>query len=221
MTSLMAKPKTKALILCAGSGSRWGNYLGVPKQLIPIRGEALVHRMVRSLHENRISDIDVIAQDARLQVDGCGFFKPSRSRCIVETLLSTKDLWQKHTIILLGDVFYSDYAMQTITNSDRRVRVFGRPGASSVTGKPWGEIFAIAFNQNGIKDVLHCTRIVLGDAVFGRSGKLWQLYRSLIDTPLDSHQTEATIFLTIDDITDDFDFPEDYRRFVRLFSQNA
>jgi len=58
----------KVLILCAGDGSRWGNYLGVPKQLVTINGETLLDRTIRLLRENQIADITIVSNDNKLKV---------------------------------------------------------------------------------------------------------------------------------------------------------
>ena len=39
----------RIVILCAGDATRWGGYLGLPKHLVPIHGEPLLHRTVRLL----------------------------------------------------------------------------------------------------------------------------------------------------------------------------
>lgn len=102
----------KALILCAGNGSRWGEYLGVPKQLITINNETLLDRTVRLLNKNGNNNIEIVFNDHRVMLNHCAFYRPSKSQWIVETLLSTRDLWKGQTIILLGDVFYTERAIQ-------------------------------------------------------------------------------------------------------------
>jgi hypothetical protein len=214
----MNESKTKVLILCAGNGSKWGEYLGIPKQLITINSESLLERTVRLLHENGICDIDIVSNDERLMVNNCGFFRPSGYRWTVETFYSTKDLWQERIIVLLGDIFYSEHAMRTIVRSDNRIQVFGRRGPSRFTKSRWQEIFAISFYQKDIADVMYHTKVALGDAEKGGNGRLWQFYRSLAGLPLNALlQTETKIFKSIDDFTDDFDTPEDYNRAIRRY----
>ena len=41
----------KIIILADGEGKRWGNYKGVPKQLLRIDGETLLDRMIRQFKE--------------------------------------------------------------------------------------------------------------------------------------------------------------------------
>jgi len=39
------------LILCAGDGVRWNNYLGVPKQLAPLGGVPVLQRSTQLVQE--------------------------------------------------------------------------------------------------------------------------------------------------------------------------
>lgn len=46
----------KYVIMAAGEGKRWNNFLGVPKHLIEINGETLLERTTRLLKENGVDD---------------------------------------------------------------------------------------------------------------------------------------------------------------------
>lgn len=207
----------KAFILCAGAGARWGNYLGVPKQLIPLENETVLERTVRLLHEQNLTDIVIVATTAKFAVHRCQLYPPDKARWTVETLLSTRQLWAETNIILLGDVFYSKQAIHNILYARGDIRFFGRPYANKLTGNPRAELFALKFRKTAEATVLRHGKRVLYDALAGGRGKLWQLYRSLIGGRLNEKQVETTIFHIIDDITDDFDFPEDYDRFMRCY----
>ena len=212
---------TKVLILCAGESTRWANYLDVPKQLISFNGESLMNRMVRLLHNKGFYDVVVISHDERLRLSNCGFFKPSKHRLTVETLLSTRSLWTDKTLILLGDVFFTEKAINTITNSDQGIHVYGRPGASRYTFSLHGEIFAISFEQNSWDRVVAHTENARRDAEMGGRGKLWELYRSFAGYSLNEHRIENEIFISIHDLTDDIDYPYDYNRLVKIFTYVA
>lgn len=208
----------KALILCAGNGSRWGEYLGVPKQLITINNETLLDRTVRLLNKNGNNNIEIVSNDHRLRLNHCAFYRPSKSQWIVETLLSTRDLWKGQTIILLGDVFYTERAIQTIVSFSGRIRIFGRPRPSRYTKCNHGEIFTISFNQDGADQVARCAEKVLHERADGGWANLWDLYHSLVGSPLNINQIESKVFNTIDDFTDDFDVPEDYDRSIHRYN---
>jgi hypothetical protein len=207
----------KALILCAGSGKQWGEYLGRPKQLIVIDNESLLDRMARLLRDHGVTDIDIVSNDDRLRIAGCGFFRPTRYRWTVQTLLSTRELWRERTLVLLGDVYYSEAAIRTIIRFKGNLRVFGRPGRSSFTHKR-REIFALSFDSSCTSDVVQSASVVLEHAMAGGMGKLTQLYRSLVGFPLERYDKyEREVFLTINDLTDDFDHPKQYDRFLRRY----
>src|SRR5690606_21930618 len=61
---------------------------------------------------------------------------------------STRALWSTNsrTILLLGDVYFTDRAIDVIRyGSPSSYQVYGRYRGSKVTGCPWGEIFAVSW----------------------------------------------------------------------------
>ncbi|MCH2183062.1 MAG: NTP transferase domain-containing protein [Mariniblastus sp.] len=203
---------TRVLILCAGNAARWGDYLGVPKQLIPFNGESLLERTERLLRGRGYQDISVISHDERLQVGSCSLFRPERFQYTSETFLSTRSLWGGMTLVLLGDVFYTRNAIDKIVSFKEGVHVFGRRGASLFTRSPYGEIFAFSFDRASAGEMLEKAERVCADAKAGGRGKIWELYRALAGFSLDEQQFEREIFVSIHDFTDDIDSPEEYER---------
>lgn len=212
---------TKVLILCAGDGTRWNNYLGVPKQLISINEEPLLKRTVRLLCENGCSNITIISHDDRLNIEGCDFFKPPRYRWTVETLLSTCPLWAKKTLVLLGDVFFTKQAMTTITMPSQGIHVYGRFGLNIFTFTGHGELFAISFDKSNHYKIKEHLNIARSHALSGGRGKLWEFYRSLAGFPLNEHKKEDKIFTSIHDFTDDIDSPEEYDKIKKKYTYVA
>lgn len=204
----------RALILSAGDGARWGEYLGVPKQLIPIRREPLLYRTVRLVRENGIVDVRIVTHDPRLRVEHCGVFRPRRYRWTAETLLSTRHLWSARTLVLLGDVFYSDQAMDRIVNWSEPIAIFGRRGPNEYTGCRHGELFAISVDETMAHVLQEAASRAVGHAECGAWGNLWDVYYCLVGLPLDSARTDDRVFQQIQDLTDDFDTPEDYDRAI-------
>lgn len=72
--------KPRVLILCAGDGERWGEYLGVPKQLAPIRGVPLLLRTAGQVVSHFGVLPVVVTRDPRLHVAGCEVFYPEHRR---------------------------------------------------------------------------------------------------------------------------------------------
>jgi len=198
--------ETKVLLLCAGSSGEFEKIFGVPKQLLEFGPETLLGRTVRLLRENELRDIDVVSHDSRLQVDGCGFFRPLAYGSALETFLSTQTLWQDRTIVLHGDVFFTEKAMRTVAQCDAELRMFGRLGENALTLGPWSELFAFSFSS-GSADMIadHAKKAIELGGV-----RIWHLYRSMAGFAPEEHKIEERYFHTIMDFTDDFDTPEKY-----------
>lgn len=218
MTHVTAQ-QTTVLILCAGDGTRWDEYLDIPKQLASFNGEAILHRMVRLLRSQGYGDITVVANDERLRLPEVGFFAPPNYRWTVETLLSTRPLWTDRTLVLLGDVFFTEEAMATITGTGTGVHVCGRPGFNRYTLRPYGEAFALFFDRQNQRRLLESIAIALRDAQSGGRGKFWELYRSLCHYPLQQHKVDRKVFIRIEDATDDIDEPAEYESLADLYTQ--
>ena len=209
---------TKIIILCAGESIRWKNYLNIPKQLAVVNGESLIQRMVRLLNQRGYYDIDIVSHNEQLKMDSCGFFKPSKKRWIVETLFASQPLWKEKTIVLLGDVFFTQHAINTIINIKHGIHIYARSGASKYTQSHWGEIFALSFTKHDWHKVTTHAELTCHDAEAGGRGKLWEFYRSLAGFPLDQHMVENSIFIPINDLTDDIDSPYEYEYFKNALS---
>ena len=67
----------RILILC-GIGTKWHNYLGVPKQLAPIMGQPLLERTLQQLHDLGHKDIHIISNDSRLHLAHANAFMPGQ-----------------------------------------------------------------------------------------------------------------------------------------------
>ncbi|MEV4672169.1 hypothetical protein AB0K34_11005 [Actinomadura sp. NPDC049382] len=198
----------RVIIACAGPQTKWKNHLGVPSHLVPVDGEPLLHRTIRQARAV-CRDVHVTApDDDRYTV--LGVSRHVRGPEHDNEYVSTRGLWNDtgRTVLLLGDVYFTDVAIARIVyRPEREYRVFGRRGGSSVTGTPWGEIFAASWwpEQHALLDE-HLSRI----AGMDKAG--WRLLRSVQGTDLDRHVTRRPWFVKIDDATDDIDFPADYER---------
>lgn len=128
---------------------------------------------------------------------------PADNRFTAATLRSTSLKWRRRTVVLLGDVYYSAQAVETIMTCKQRFAALGSP--------TFGEIFAFSFTKSS--DVRVACRRAIKDAESGGRGKLWEVYRSLSGLPLDEHQYTKLFINIHDGITRDFDKVEQYTQF--------
>lgn len=216
----------RAIIIAAGEATRWNNYLGTPKHLIRIDGEPLLHRTVRLLKQYT-DDIFVVAKDDPLYlIDGATRYVPTlnyEAHADADKFLSSKELWNDkgRTVVFYGDVYFTEYAMHKIASYwVKDWTLFCRPHASMYTGTPWGECFAQSFYPEHIEQheakLMHIARLFKRGRIDRCGG--WEHYRAMIglrDDQIRSKQIKGNI-VTIDDFTDDFDYPDDYDRFIEM-----
>lgn len=217
----------RVIVTCAGEQTRWANYLGVPKHLAPTAGgEPLLHRTVRQAL-TLTDDVHVTAplDDPRYEVPGA-IVHPTGPVGVLGEYASSRPWWSTsgRTVLLLGDVYFTDEAMATVgAQEGNRYWCFGRFAGSTITGKRYGEIFAVSWwrAQIGIIDK-HLAKI----RGLMESGRLtrppgWLLLRSMQHTPLTKHVVSRPWWVEIDDMTDDVDLPVDWDQHPELGGANA
>lgn len=223
---------SRVIIIAGGSGKRWAEHLSKPKHLIPVLDEPIIHRTCRLLHElTPIRDVlisstnpDYLAYDAQL-AEPRGY---ENTRGGAKKFLDNRYLWNEEgrTIVLYGDVFFTEDAIRTITEYDKdEWQLFCRFGGSGLTGTPWGECFAQSFLPKHHQQ--HFTNLLYVSALYaeGRIARCggWEHYRAMngkdgedvlaLTTPA-ANLGKAT---EINDWTDDFDWPADYQRFIERY----
>jgi hypothetical protein len=212
---LAAGAGVRVIIACAGSGAKWGNHTGVPRHLVLVDGEPLLHRTVRQAAAYS-ADVRITSPD-----DG-RYVLPGTVRHVIHgqhlnEYASSRHLWSGvgRTVLLYGDVYYTDEAMAAVCGYDGRLwRMFGRAGPSVLTGTPWGEVFAGSWlpSHHGMLDQhMHLVALAYASGHIRRF-TAWELLRSVQRTSLREHVVDPVWFGEIDDLTDDFDVPADYDR---------
>lgn len=197
------------LILAAGSQQRWNeNNAQYPevKQLLEIDGETLIERIQRQFPGVVVTNhLKIVARSKKV-------YRPKKYRWTIETLLDTEELWEGQVRILLGDVYYTDEAAETINECDCGLQFFGTNA----------ELFAISFNDFPfVKHNLEkCVRMHEEDNQLEENGRLWTLYRLCEGLKIDDHSRFAPknlcpkgAFTYINDETQDFDTVEDIEHF--------
>jgi hypothetical protein len=197
----IAKMNTIALILAAGEAERMS---GEIKQLLPIRHSTIIGRVLAQAKMYKTRSIVVTHKD---EIAGCHHrvHIPKNHDTVCESLLSTSHLWDDRTIVLLGDVVYSDYTMGLIMNSVDLIRVFGNT---------W-EIFAIVFDKKNHAKV----KTALRKGSKHRRGKLRYFYHAYCGFEMGRKEQETVplendVFYYVRDWTRDIDSPYEYERLL-------
>ena len=197
---------TTAIIPAGGHQTRWehsGN-----KHLINIFGEPLIVRICRQasiLAESvvvltaNIEVAKIVSRVSGVEVND----KIADSLC--GSMMDSWRFWGNKTFILLGDVYFTDDAIVSISAFNDVQPYFNFYGTEY-------EIFAMAFGRlarirMGLQEVILKHAIDVGD------GKMWGLYRALHNISAHDYGKSGN-FTYIKDGTRDFDYYHEYENFL-------
>lgn len=216
----------RTIIACGGPQKYWGNYLGVTSHFAPIdtAGNPLIKRTIfQALEHCEDVMMTVPYENAEPYMDIC-------RRYALTPLVSGSETWNEYhnsepfwnsegrTVLLLGDVYFTDAAMHRIYKSahvnQKNYQVYGRYGKSRITGTPYGEIFAASWWTKHHDMISRHLQRIHATFMAQESNRQdgWTLLRSIQGTPLNKHRVDPRFFVEINDWTDDLDKPEDYMR---------
>lgn len=228
------------IIICAGgnnispSNLRWNNYLGLSRYMIPAYGEPLIHRLQKQLKEHGFTNIHLACtesnKDLYLKYDTIYIESPKRSFTIKDNsvIWSYQNLLNREgtTTLFFADTFYTDNIIKTIKqDSSDLFRVYGRNNRSSVVeNSRQGEIFAYVVGKNQIDPYLRAvedTAPLLKELVRKRMATSSDLAKLSLKKFFGLDYREINItdtrWVEWDDLTDDFDFPDDWNMKSKLF----
>lgn len=224
----------RILILCAGDQTRWAGFQDVPKHLVKLVGEPILHRTVRLLSELAPdADVRVVVKnpkDNTYKVPGSkrAGAKLNPGNGDADKFLSSQHLWDPkgRTILLYGDVFFTREALEEILTADTQDGWWfaGRFDGSRTTGAKGGECFAFILDPEGheaFRAALDRVVTLRKDGTIPRNGG-WETYRALMGvpderiletwgdgSPKNPNLGHCTV---IDDWTEDFDHPDDWHQ---------
>ena len=208
----------RVIIAAAGEGERWNNFRNTPKHLVEIEGEVLLNRTVRQF-KRYTNDIVIIGKDERYQIEGTTFSYPQIGNWLdFGKIYSSNHLWSDDkTIIVFGDVYFTDSAVEKIVYNQDDYKFFMRKGPSKHTGKGHKEIFAFAF-VGGMNEKIKQYIEELVEKKQGGAGA-WRLYLHMhgfkgSNYYVDYFKTNG--YVEINDWTDDFDRSEDIVRWEKM-----
>jgi hypothetical protein len=209
------------LLIAAGSGTRWGNYLGVPKHVAPIRGTTVLGRLVEQFGPH--GDVTVVGpDDDRYRIAGSRLVTPTIRGTDADKFLSSRHLWDGRTLVVYGDIFLTHPAVARIVSAEDMLTAFGRWSKSRLTGTPYGELFAYNFPAAAQAEVEAALWDIDGWEQSGQTDRSggWELYQRLNGATVATVRKHKQLpgpcrFVDIDDWSDDFDWPEDYERWKK------
>ena len=215
LVSVVDATSVKTLVLCGGNGKRWAGFKGAPKHLLRIEGERLLDRTVRQFAG--FSEVEIVARprtygyhhpqaltvEARLDPNNFG----------ADRFRSSRDRWDGLTILVYGDVWFSDEAVVRIADWAHHQtdwRWIARMDRSEVTGKRYGEGFGFILPPDthqlfdaAVGEGIELCRAGVDDVVG------WTVYRIMAGGDGFTHEDLGHL-LSVDDWTEDFDWPRDY-----------
>jgi len=210
----------RVVIMAAGQCKRWKNYLNIPKQMVMVHGEPLLKRTIRQLKEHGAKDIYLTVREEN-QYGDLGvkeFVNLDENQYSIDRIYGAREL--SPAVYLFGDCYYTDTAINTIINDTAEVQFYGRMTPGQI--KSSSEIFAVKTNDwliekaKELRDLHEQGKVKNSLAQF--------LLRYISGQPLSprTRNFSGDVFLhftPILDETTDFDRPEEYRRFLRLYSK--
>ncbi|MBQ7204158.1 MAG: hypothetical protein IJS03_09150 [Eubacterium sp.] len=193
----------KYIIMADGQGTRWHNFGGVPKHLVEINGKTLLAN-VTSLVRKYDSDAEVIitTHNEKYETEGATLYAPLNNELEIDRF--TRELIGDNTCFLYGDTYYSDEAVKQIVEAEVDDLLFFGAKTSIVGIKIHdGDVFRAHFERVRQLYVEGKIKQCIG----------WQVYLSFMNLPLDEKQIKDK-FVLFDDLTQNFNTPEDIEKFT-------
>lgn len=188
------------------------------KQLLPVPRVSVLGRILNQLWLRGFSDIWIVTNTPELMPPNVNIFSPDEEPRNAAVGLSSTELWSftTTTVLLLGDVYYTDAAVDTILGHPAYSwTFFCRFGYNPDGTLGGGEGWAVKFRAN------HIARYRRVLETLQRRGDLqtkhfWQHYRMMCNQNPREHR-ELWGHVIIDDLTEDFDSPEAYHRWLEKY----
>lgn len=217
---------TKAIILAAGESKKWGNYLGIPKHLIPIKGEPLIHRTQRLLKENKVKDIVVVCENKnypKYVANYSKFAEPKiADRSWIQEWDGSRHLWNTDgkTMILYGDCYFTEELIKQMCKDKAEPwHAWARWSGSKITGKGYDEMFGWCFMPQHHEELDEARQRAI-DLVNSKKWWRclgWEVYRSAVGLPIAQYGGREEIHaMHWHDESDDFDKPEEWEKWKSL-----
>lgn len=201
----------KYIIMCGGN-----YHSDIPKHLLTVKGEPIVARTIRLLHNNGITDISISATDDRFEQFGVPVLRHDNrygdGGMWLDAFYPTTD----PACYVFGDVVFSPAAIKTIVETDTNCIQFyaSTPPFSNMYHKNWAEPFAFKVrDQELFRKCIERTKEYGNQGKFHREPVSWELWQVIKGGPLD--WIDYTNYQPINDYTCDVDYPSDLDQIER------
>jgi len=197
--------KNKTVIIMAnGQNTRWN---GENKCLALIDNEPLICRTIRQVREYGVEPyVATSVKEVKKNVD-CKIIDVGFTQSAEETWYKTKDFWKGRTVILWGDVYFSDRTIKEIMVS-QGLKFFGRR-------IHYGEGYACAYDERHFKFIIEC----LTETDFYD----WKFYDYMAGMPLTANKNKIwydhSIWHECDIYTRDIDTKEEYKALLEILDK--
>lgn len=190
------------VIMADGKGTRWDNYMGIPKHLAEVNGEPILGRTVRLLNEMTEGKTEVIvtSHDERYEFEGSRRHEPLDNKLEIDRF--TRELIADETCFLYGDTYYTEEALSAIINMEADDLLFFGNTKSIVAVK----IKDSALFEHHVDNV---KKLFLEGKIDRCVG--WQVYQSVTGQDFANKAVPAEKFVLLAKETTDFNTPEEYR----------
>lgn len=195
--------KRRYIIMANGSGVRWGNHGGIPKQLIEIEGETLLGRTTRLLHDyDERAEVVIASSNPLCVADGALRYAPKCNEYEIDRFVP--ELVEDGCCFLYGDVFYTPSAIEEILgNSNDSLLFFGN--AKSIVAVKVGS------SSDMRRHYINVRRLFVEGFIDQCKG--WQLYQSFTNQSFGEVEIVGD-FVYLADETTDFNSPEELNFFM-------
>lgn len=210
------------IVACGGNGTRWtkstqGMNLPADKCRLRVNGEALMDRIASGLSgriRESLSFVVTMEVEYKLAAPAAISVPLQVTSSDVDKFLSSQRNWSSdgRTIVAFGDVWMTDKCMDVIAhNGVTGISWYGRRKASKLTGKPYGEIWAVSFDSKSAKRFEDACLSTALQLKLGQRRRAigWDVFEVLTGKPACAQDNS---FWDIDDMTEDFDTAEDWHK---------
>lgn len=191
----------RIVIMADGKGTRWNNYLGIPKHLAQIDDEKIISRTVRLLDKICGGDREIIitSHDLRYEFEGSIRYEPINNHYEIDRF--TEELITDDMIFLYGDTYYTEKALREIISVQTdSILFFGDTDSIVAVKIKNSELFRK--HKNNVKDMY------LSGSITECKG--WQVYQSFTAQDMTKPPAIKDKFVVIRDRTQNINTPDDY-----------